>query len=77
MDLMYEHRMYLAVGFLAMGSVQILSQGFVELKRLSPRRYKISSVLFILTLLPLLTGLTYARNQVWANELICPQSSLG
>lgn len=69
MDLMYEHRMYLAVGFLAMGSVQILSRGFVELKRLSPRRYKISSVLFILTLLPLLTGLTYARNQVWANEL--------
>ena len=69
MDLMYEHRMYLAVGFLAMGCVQVLSQGFADFKRLSPRRYKISSVLFILTLLPLLTGLTYARNQVWANDL--------
>ena len=69
MDLMYEHRMYLAVGFLAMGSVQVLTQLHEYTTRVSHRSYKVFLYSVIFTVLPLLTGLTYARNKVWANSL--------
>ncbi len=68
-DLIYEHRMYLAVAFLTMGSVQVVLYGLEKTKTLSPRCPQIVLFVILFSLLPLLTKLTYARNKVWANDL--------
>ena len=68
-DLIYEHRMYLAVAFLAMASVQVMLYGLEKTKALSPRCPQIVLFVVLVSLLPLLTKLTYARNKVWMNDL--------
>jgi tetratricopeptide (TPR) repeat protein len=68
-DLIYEHRMYLAVAFLAMGFVHVSMQTLEKIESIPSRGHQVVLVLVIGTLLSLLTGLTYARNQVWMNEL--------
>jgi tetratricopeptide (TPR) repeat protein len=68
-DVIFEHRMYLAVAFLAMGCVHGYSRGLEGIKKISPRRYAIGIFSSIIVLLPLLSGLTYARNEVWLSEL--------
>lgn len=68
-DLIYEHRMYLAVAFLAMGFAHVLMQTLEKIQSLPSRGHLVVLVLVIGTLLSLLTGLTYARNQVWMNEI--------
>jgi tetratricopeptide (TPR) repeat protein len=40
-DVIFEHRMYLAVAFLAMGCVQLLSHGLGKLQRASRQAYKV------------------------------------
>lgn len=68
-DLIYEHRMYLAVGFLSMASSYLLLHGYGKIKNSSYRFGQITIALVIVTLLPLLTFLTYSRNTVWATEI--------
>ena len=68
-DVIFEHRMYLAVAFLAMGCAHIFSFGLKRIREISPRAQIIVSVCSIIILLPLLSGLTYARNKVWLSEL--------
>ena len=65
----FEHRMYLAVAFLAMGCVHVLSFGLERIRSIVSRPH--TAVVAVLTtlLLSLLSGLTYARNQVWLTEL--------
>jgi tetratricopeptide (TPR) repeat protein len=67
-DVIFEHRMYLAVAFLAMGCVHGYSRGLEGIKKISTRRYAIGVFPLIIVLLPLLSGLTYARNEVWLSE---------
>jgi tetratricopeptide (TPR) repeat protein len=68
-DVIFEHRMYLAVAFLAMGCVHAYSCGLEGIRKISPRRYAVGIFSSIIVLLPLLSGLTYARNEVWLSEL--------
>jgi tetratricopeptide (TPR) repeat protein len=68
-DLIYEHRMYLAVAFLAMGFVEILYRGMERLKDISPRYHRLGLYSAIVVILPLLACLSYARNEVWRSEL--------
>ena len=68
-DLIYEHRMYLAVGFLAMGSAYVLWRALEKVNQPAFRGGQIGLILVVVTLLPILTGLTYARNEIWATEL--------
>lgn len=68
-DLIYEHRMYLAVAFLAMGFAHVFMQTLKKIESIPSRGHPVVLVLVIGTLLSLLTGLTYARNQVWMNEI--------
>jgi tetratricopeptide (TPR) repeat protein len=63
----FEHRMYLAVAFLALGCVHIFSYGLGRIRHIFPRAHPI--VPLVLLLLLLLSGLTYARNEVWLSEL--------
>ena len=68
-DVIFEHRMYLAVAFLAMGCVHAYSCGLEGIRKISRRRYAVGIFSSIILLLPLLSGLTYARNEVWLSEL--------
>jgi len=68
-DVIFEHRMYLAVAFLAIGCVHVFSYGLERIRKISPRAQAIASTCSILVLLSLLSGLTQARNQVWLSEL--------
>jgi tetratricopeptide (TPR) repeat protein len=68
-DVIYEHRMYLAVAFLAMGCVHVLLESFARFSNLSNRRCLIGISLTTVIILPLLAGLTHARNEVWVSEL--------
>jgi hypothetical protein len=68
-DVIFEHRMYIAVAFLAMGFVQLCFHGLTRIGERSPRRQSMVVCAFIIVLFPLLTGLTHARNRVWLNEL--------
>jgi tetratricopeptide (TPR) repeat protein len=68
-DLIFEHRMYLPLAFLAMGFVQILFDGLIEIKKMGPRASQIALMVITITLLPLLTSLTHARNEVWMSEI--------
>ncbi|MEE9528663.1 MAG: tetratricopeptide repeat protein [Dehalococcoidia bacterium] len=67
-DVIFEHRMYLAVAFLAMGCVHIFSFGLKRIREISSRAQIIVPVCSVIILL-LLSGLTYARNKVWLSEL--------
>jgi tetratricopeptide (TPR) repeat protein len=69
LDVIYEHRMYLAVAFLAMGCLQPIIYGVERLREITPRVVYIVIVAIIMAVLPLLTSLTYARNEVWASSL--------
>jgi tetratricopeptide (TPR) repeat protein len=75
-DLIYEHRMYLAVAFLAIGSVYALFRGLVKLRDVSPRWFGVVLCLIIGAIFPLLVSLTYARNEVWRSELSLWQDAL-
>jgi tetratricopeptide (TPR) repeat protein len=68
-DVIFEHRMYLAVAFLAMGCVQVFSYGLKRIREISPRAQAFVATCSIIVLLSLLSGLTLARNQVWLSEL--------
>mgnify|MGYP001813782420 FL=1 len=68
-DVILEHRMYLAVAFLAMAGVHVLSYGTERIRKISPPARAIIPIGSIIVLLSLLTGLTQARNQVWLSEL--------
>jgi len=68
-DVIYEHRMYLAVAFLAMGSVQLIFQALQAVSHRSPRTCRASPIVLIIIILPLFTSLTYARNEVWMNDI--------
>ena len=68
-DVIFEHRMYLSMAFLAMGCVQVLFYGLERIKGISPRTQAIVPTCSIIVLLSLLSGLTQARNQVWLSEL--------
>ena len=68
-DVIFEHRMYLAVAFLAMGCAQVFFYGLERFREISPRTQAIVPIGSILVLLTLLSGLTHARNQVWLSEL--------
>ena len=68
-DVIYEHRMYLAIAFLAMASVQVVMQALEKIEGSSIRGRQIGLAATIILVLPLLTGLTYARNEVWINEI--------
>jgi tetratricopeptide (TPR) repeat protein len=75
-DLIYEHRMYLAVAFLAIGSVYAFFLGLVKLRDVSPRWFGVVLCLIIGAIFPLLASLTYARNEVWRSELSLWQDAL-
>ena len=68
-DVIFEHRMYLAVAFLAMGCVHAHSCGLEGIRKISRRGHAVGIFVSIILLLPLLSGLTYARNEVWLSEL--------
>ena len=68
-DVIFEHRMYLAVAFLAMGCVHAYSCGLEGIRKISRRGHAVGIFVSIILLLPLLSGLTYARNEVWLSEL--------
>jgi tetratricopeptide (TPR) repeat protein len=68
-DVIFEHRMYLAVAFLAMACVQVFFHGMEKIRSISPPVRAIIPIGSIIVLLSLLTGLTQARNQVWLSEL--------
>jgi len=68
-DVIFEHRMYLAVAFLAMGCVHVFSYGLERVREISPRAQAIVPIGSMLVLLSVLSGLTQTRNQVWLSEL--------
>jgi tetratricopeptide (TPR) repeat protein len=68
-DVIFEHRMYLAVAFLAMGLVHLLLYGLERMREITSRGRAIILLALIMIILPALTTLTYARNGVWLSEL--------
>jgi tetratricopeptide (TPR) repeat protein len=68
-DVIFEHRMYLAVAFLAMACVQLCFYGLARIGERSPRRQSMFFCALIIVLFPLFSGLTHARNRVWLNEV--------
>ena len=68
-DVIFEHRMYLAVAFLAMACVQLCFYGLARIGERSPRGQSMVFCALIIILFPLFCGLTHARNRVWLNEV--------
>ena len=68
-DVIFEHRMYIAVAFLAIAGVQVLFYGTERVRKILPPARAIIPIGSIIVLLSLLTGLTQARNKVWLSEL--------
>ena len=68
-DVIFEHRMYLAVAFLAMACVQLCFYGLARIGERSPRGQSVVFCVLIIVLFPLFCGLTHARNRVWLNEV--------
>jgi tetratricopeptide (TPR) repeat protein len=68
-DVIFEHRMYLAVAFLAMGLVHLFLYGLERMREITSRGRAIILLALIMIILPALTTLTYARNGVWLSEL--------
>ena len=67
--LIFEHRMYLAVAFLAMAGVHLFSFGLDKINYKSHRIHPMVPFAMVAVLLSLLSGVTHARNQVWLSEL--------
>jgi tetratricopeptide (TPR) repeat protein len=65
----FEHRMYLAVAFLAMACVHLFSFGLDRIRHKSHRAHPMVLFVMVSVLLSLLSGVTHARNQVWLSEL--------
>jgi tetratricopeptide (TPR) repeat protein len=68
-DVIFEHRMYLPVAFLAIGCVSLLCQATDKLWQPSTRGHLVALVTLIVAITSSLTGLTYLRNQVWRSEI--------
>jgi tetratricopeptide (TPR) repeat protein len=68
-DVIFEHRMYLAVAFLALGCVQVIWHGLGSMWQRSRPAYLGALVMVILTIISTLTALTYLRNEVWLSEV--------
>jgi tetratricopeptide (TPR) repeat protein len=68
-DVIFEHRMYLAVAFLTMGFVQLLIWGLEKVKKLSLRGHYLALATLMVALLLGLTTITHARNEVWIGSL--------
>jgi tetratricopeptide (TPR) repeat protein len=64
-DVIFEHRMYLAVAFLSAGCVHLV----LGAVRKSPRWLASLAVAGVVSLLPVLCVVTHARNGVWQTEL--------
>jgi tetratricopeptide (TPR) repeat protein len=68
-DVLFEHRMYLPVAFLAMGSVQLLSCGFERIGELISRGQRPVQYTSVMAVLVVLAVLTHGRNEVWLTEI--------
>jgi len=68
-DVVFEHRMYLAVAFLAMGCVQVLLWSLARIREISPATQGIAFVTAIAAVTVGLTSITHARNEVWTSSL--------
>jgi len=68
-DVIFEHRMYLPVAFLAIGCVQLLCQAIDKLWQPSRRTHLVALVTVIGVITSALTGLTYLRNEVWLSSI--------
>jgi tetratricopeptide (TPR) repeat protein len=66
-DVLFEHRMYLAVGFLAIGVVQVVFAALNRVRQI-PIKFFLTAASCLLVF-SLLAGLTFARNQVWGSEV--------
>jgi tetratricopeptide (TPR) repeat protein len=66
-DVIFEHRMYLAVAFLAMGVVQILLWSLSRVGKTSTATKGMAFTVAIVALTVGLTSITYGRNQVWVS----------
>ena len=68
-DVIFEHRMYLPVAFLAIGCVYLLCWAIDQLWRASTRAHLVSLLILVVAITSSLTGLTYLRNQVWTSSI--------
>ena len=68
-DVIFEHRMYLAVAFLAMGCVQIILWSLARVGETSRAVQAIASTAVIAAVMVGLTSTTHERNEVWASGL--------
>ena len=68
-DVIFEHRMYLPVAFLAMGCVYLLFWAIDQLWRASTRAHLVALLILVVAITSSLTGLTYLRNQVWTSSI--------
>jgi tetratricopeptide (TPR) repeat protein len=68
-DVIFEHRMYLAVAFLTMGLVQLLLWSLARVGEISRPTQGISFAAVIVALMVGLTSITHARNEVWVSNL--------
>jgi tetratricopeptide (TPR) repeat protein len=66
-DVIFEHRMYLAVAFLAMGVVQILLWSLSRVGKTSTATKGMAFTVAIVALTVGLTTITHGRNQVWVS----------
>ncbi|MBW1981203.1 MAG: tetratricopeptide repeat protein [Deltaproteobacteria bacterium] len=68
-DLIYEHRMYLAVGFLAMAAVEVVWRLVCREKAPVSALSRVGALTGIALTLLLLSAVTYSRNNVWFTDL--------
>jgi tetratricopeptide (TPR) repeat protein len=68
-DVIFEHRTYMAVAFLAMGCVQVLIWFLEKVKEISLRGHYLALATSMVAVLVGLTTITHARNAVWMSGL--------
>jgi tetratricopeptide (TPR) repeat protein len=68
-DVIFEHRMYMAVAFLAMGCVQVLIWTLEKVREVSLRGHYLAVATSMVALLLGLTTITHERNEVWVSSL--------
>jgi len=68
-DVIFEHRTYMAVAFLAMGCVQVLIWFLEKVKEISLRGHYLALATSMVAVLVGLTTITHARNEVWIGSL--------
>jgi tetratricopeptide (TPR) repeat protein len=68
-DVIFEHRMYLAVAFLAMGCVQIFLWSLARVGETSRAVQAVGLIVAIVALTVGLTSTTRGRNEVWTSSL--------